>query len=76
MIPKHAIHMRPLKINGCRLEPINSISKVPDNNATEMARKRTPNALLTNTVSVSLFNHYRLIDLVILVLQDDKFKFT
>jgi hypothetical protein len=57
MIPKHATQMKMLKLTGYRFEPINSISKVPDSNAAEMARKRTPNALLTNTVSGSLFNN-------------------
>lgn len=56
VIPKHVTQMRKFKINGCWLGPKNSINIVPDNKATQMAIKRIPNDLLTNTVSVSLFN--------------------
>jgi hypothetical protein len=58
MIPKHATQTRILKISGWWLWPNTSINRVPDNSAAEMARKRTPNALLTSTVSASLFKYF------------------
>jgi hypothetical protein len=57
VIPKHAIQIRRLKISEGPPGVKSSINIVPDNKATDIAIKRTPNALLANAVSRSLFNN-------------------
>lgn len=57
VIPKHAIQIRRLKISEGPPGVNSSINIVPDNKATDIAIKRTPNALLANAVSRSLFNN-------------------